>query len=144
MGYWVVTVAGMAILSVLCDVILPEGQTRKYVKTVFGIVVSLVIIQPIVGLFNGDFMLQFPSNSSVEMQDDYLNNVSSRMSENAKQSLTSVLNKNGIVAQSIEVNDADKKVIVELNVGYSDAKEMVVNQVAGVYFPEYDVVVIWQ
>lgn len=48
MGQWVVTVAGIAILSVLCDIVLPDGDTRKYVKTVVGIVVTLVMLQPIV------------------------------------------------------------------------------------------------
>ena len=143
MGYWALTVAGIAILSVLCDIILPEGQTRKYVKTVFGIVVSLVVIQPVVGLFGGDFLLQFPSKPSVEVQDNYLTNADSRRNENAKQNLLAILNKNGIIVRTVEISDADKKVIVALNVGYSANNEMVVSQVVGVYFPGYDVVAVW-
>lgn len=143
MGYWVVTVAGMAILSVLCDVILPEGQTRKYVKTVFGIVVSLVIIQPIVGMFGGNTLFQFTSNSSMDVQNSYLNSVGDRRKNNAIQNFTTILSKNGIDVQLVDVDDTDKKILVQLNVAYSENNETVIKHVANVYFGGYDVETIW-
>lgn len=143
MGYWVVTVAGVAILSVLCDVILPEGQTRKYVKTVFGIVVSFVIIQPIVGLLGGDTLFQFEYASLVEVQSDYLDNVSNRQNKNAIQNLSAILSKNGIDVQSVDVNNAESSVIIVLNKGYSKSDDAVVQQVAGVYFYNYKIVTVW-
>lgn len=47
MAKWVISVAGIAILSVLSDVVLPAGQTRKYVKTVVSVVVTVVLAQPL-------------------------------------------------------------------------------------------------
>lgn len=47
MAKWVISVAGIAILSVLADVVLPAGQTRKYVKTVVSVVVTVVLAQPL-------------------------------------------------------------------------------------------------
>ena len=41
-------------LTVLCDVILPVGQTKKYVKTVIGIVVTLVVVQPLLNFVGQD------------------------------------------------------------------------------------------
>lgn len=54
MAKWVISVAGIAILSVLADVVLPAGQTRKYVKTVVSVVVTVVLAQPLLTFASSD------------------------------------------------------------------------------------------
>ena len=54
MQQWVLSVAGIALLTVLCDVILPVGQTKKNIKTVIGIVETLVVVQPLLNFFGQD------------------------------------------------------------------------------------------
>lgn len=41
----ITTIVGIALLSVLCDVILPDGSTKKYIRTVTGVVVTLVVVK---------------------------------------------------------------------------------------------------
>ena len=67
MAQWVLSVAGIAILSVLADVILPIGQTKKYIKTVIGVVVSLVLVQPIISLAGGESDI-FATSTEMEPQ----------------------------------------------------------------------------
>lgn len=75
MQQWILSVAGIAILSVLCDIILPDGQTKKYVKTVIGVVVTLAVVQPLFSLFQqGNFAANFPS-AEVSAQQNYLDYV---------------------------------------------------------------------
>lgn len=72
MKQWVLSVAGISILSVLADVILPVGQTRKYVKTVINVVVTAVLAQPVLFFAtNLDF-----SYSELAVQEEYLQYVS--------------------------------------------------------------------
>ena len=48
---WVLSVAGISMLAVLIDLILPTGQTKKYIKGVFALIVVVVVITPIFDLF---------------------------------------------------------------------------------------------
>ena len=143
MGKWVVTVAGVAILSVLCDVILPEGQTRKYVKTVFGVVVSLIIIQPIVGLFsqgvNGDFV----ESGSVAPQEQYLESVYQRQNEYALRTVKQLLEGKGIDVDSIELNSAGDRLAVEVGITYSKERSQIIEQITAAYFPTAKLEIIW-
>lgn len=145
MGKWVVTVAGIAILSVLCDVILPEGQTRKYVKTVFGVVVTLVIVQPVIQLFSGGVSSIFTStDGSIEAQQQYIQNVQDRKRDSAIKSIKALLEDNNVSVESIAVSDAEEKVTVELNVSYSANVEKIVKNVVSSYFANYSIVTVWK
>ncbi|MCH5151178.1 MAG: stage III sporulation protein AF [Clostridiales bacterium] len=145
MGKWVVTVAGIAILSVLCDVILPEGQTRKYVKTVFGVVVTLIIVQPVIQLFGGGISGIFTSaDSNMEAQQQYLQNVHDRKTENALKSVRTLLEENDLTVESITVSDAEQTVNVQMNVVYSANAERKVKTVVSAYFPNYNIITVWK
>ena len=143
MGQWVVTVAGIAILSVLCDVILPEGQTRKYVKTVFGVVVTLVIVQPIIGLFTGDGWSLANDNMN-NIQQQYIESVDARHSKNASDSVKLLLEYKDIPVNKITVSDMEKSVTVQLDEPYSKQHEDIVKVVVGSYFPDYEIIAIWK
>lgn len=51
MSSWIISVCGIALLTVVCDAILPDGGTKKYVKTVIGIVVAFTMLAPITRFF---------------------------------------------------------------------------------------------
>lgn len=69
---------GIALLTVVCDAILPDGNTKKYIKTVIGIVVALTMILPITR-----FWKNLPSSdeyltNGITTQQQYLDGVSSQ------------------------------------------------------------------
>lgn len=74
LAQWVLSVAGIAILSVLADIVLPNGTCRKYIKTVVAIVVTLVITQPVISLVNGKgFLADYrEKQSQIAPQQSYL------------------------------------------------------------------------
>lgn len=79
MRQWVFSVAGIAVLSVLADVILPNGQTRKYVKTVIGVVVTMVLAQPVLNL--SEMRWSGLEQSEILPQQQYLKYVSAKNSD---------------------------------------------------------------
>ncbi|MCH5156943.1 MAG: stage III sporulation protein AF [Clostridiales bacterium] len=143
MGQWVVTVAGIAILSVLCDVILPEGQTRKYVKTVFGVVVTLVIVQPVVGLFSGNDW-SFVTDGGDNLQQQYIESVNDRQNNNAAESVKLLLKYKDISVSKITVSNPNRTVTVQVEETYSKQYEDIVNVVVNSYFPDYEIIAIWK
>ena len=70
---WLLSIAGVIILSVLAEFVLPEGQINKYIKVIFSFVVLLVIILPLPKLFGKEFdFSNFFENSESALQEDYL------------------------------------------------------------------------
>ena len=70
---WLLSIAGVILLSVLAELILPEGQMNKYTKVIFSFVVLLVIILPLPKLFGKDFNLEkFFNYGENILQEDYL------------------------------------------------------------------------
>ena len=51
MTSWIISVCGIALLSVLVDVILPDGKMQKYVQVVVGIVLTFALLSPISRIF---------------------------------------------------------------------------------------------
>jgi stage III sporulation protein AF len=57
MGAWLMSIAAVVALSVLLDIIVPEGETNKYIKGIFAIITIFVIIAPVTALLNEDFSI---------------------------------------------------------------------------------------
>ncbi len=144
MGAWVISICGIAVLAVLCDVILPDGNTRKYIKTVVGIVITLVIVQPIISLFtsseSGNWI---QSGGKVEIQQSYLNHISQRQETVAIDNVKRILNDSNIQVDNISVVD-EKIVELRLDAEQTSEKEKTVNQVLNRYFPNYKIIIIWK
>ena len=70
---WLLSIAGVVILSVLSELVLPEGQINKYTKVIFSFIILLVIISPLPKLFGKDFDFnKFLGGGSGQLQEDYL------------------------------------------------------------------------
>ena len=70
---WVLSIVGMCVLSVLIELILPEGQTRKYIKAIYSFFLIVVIIAPLPKLVRGDFDLEkIITTEEVELQEDFI------------------------------------------------------------------------
>ena len=52
---WILSIAGIICLSVVLELILPEGQLNRYIRGVFSFIVVLVILLPIPKLLNKNF-----------------------------------------------------------------------------------------
>ncbi len=60
MREWVMQVAGVIILGTVCDLIMIEGEIKKYVRPIFGLILILSIVRPITALSSEKFE-SFPS-----------------------------------------------------------------------------------
>ena len=51
---WVLSIVGIVLLTLVVDIVLPEGQTGKYIKSVLAIITVFVIASPVPTLLSGD------------------------------------------------------------------------------------------
>jgi len=54
MSTWVLTVAGVAILINICEILMPEGEMNRYIKGTLAIVCMLVLVSPLPRLLNAE------------------------------------------------------------------------------------------
>lgn len=69
---WVVTVAGMAVLMNVCEILMPEGEMNKYVKGILSIICMIVIVSPLPKLFDRSIDVSaLLFGNSVDVDPDY-------------------------------------------------------------------------
>ena len=63
MSGWIMSIAGLVVLSAVCDIVMPDGEMKKYIKPIMGFVLIITIIKPLTG---GIF-----DNINIELPQDY-------------------------------------------------------------------------
>ena len=81
MSSWVMSIVGVVCLGVLLDLIVPEGQTNKYIKGVFALLIIFVIISPLPALVGKKFDLKLNS-TSYTVNTQYLETIDNYKIEN--------------------------------------------------------------
>lgn len=71
---WVLSITGIAVLGIMMDLILPEGQMQKYVKAVFSFLVVFVIISPFPKLFQSKLSIEefFGTEQAIQIQTQFI------------------------------------------------------------------------
>ena len=73
-GAWALSIVGVVLIGLLIDIVMPEGQTNKYVKSVFAVMTVFVIAAPLPKLLSGSLDLGeiFGDSASYEIDNSFL------------------------------------------------------------------------
>lgn len=148
---WIMSIVGIICLSTLADVIMDDGETKKYVKCVSALIVFTVIIAPIPKLFSenmstSDVFNSFETNSSIYENNDFVAKIKEKQLESCKSRCLEVFSEKGIeniiitpivlYGQDIEVTqivvDATKVVITNKNENINFYEE-ISNTISSIY-----------
>lgn len=55
---WIVTIVFGAVLIVIADLVMPDGKIKKYTKLVTGLIIIVIIVNPIVKFINSGFSIE--------------------------------------------------------------------------------------
>ena len=71
---WIFSIAGIICVSVIIELILPNGQMNKYIKGILSFVIILVIILPVPKLLKSEINIDhyFNFDNNIEADEDYL------------------------------------------------------------------------
>lgn len=72
---WLLSIAGVVLLCVLCEFIIPDGQMNKYVKSIFSFVILLVIILPLPKIFKSEIDIENLLKFDTSLQENYLEQI---------------------------------------------------------------------
>ena len=102
---WLLSVAGVVILSVLAEFVLPDGKMNKHIKSIFSFVILLAIIMPLPKLFGKEFDLTkyFAKEENV-LQEDYLYQINIDKLTALSTQLDDRVKQEGILNAEISIN----------------------------------------
>ncbi len=101
MAAWLYSISGVIILSGLLDLILSEGETKKYVKGIVSLLIIFVIIAPLASLANpkSDTSWVFPKEAAgTQVNQSFLASVTLQREAQAKLAIEQALASEGLTA----------------------------------------------
>ena len=119
---WIISVVGVILLSVLTDVLRPEGQMNKYVKGIFSILLIFVIIAPLADFIRKD--IEIGDLLNFDMESDGIVVEKSEIVE-MEESLRIDLETLGIQCEKVVIFSRENNIntIVGVNVFLKEKKE---------------------
>lgn len=126
---WIMAVVGISVLGVLVDLIMPDGQTKKYIKGVFAFIVVLVIISPLPSLLNKEFSINdiFEENAIV-IQEDFVYQVNRDRLETLENMIEADLKEQGISNVSVKISANIFTNKMKIEAVFVDLSQVVINQ----------------
>lgn len=100
MANLVATVVGVIVLTVLADMMLPEGQTSKYIKLVTGIIVVYVMVSGVSTIFNQDWTETTFSVDATLIDQEYIDYIIQANASVYEQTCVSALTASGYEAEA--------------------------------------------
>ena len=94
MQAWIYSVVGVILLSTMLDIIIAEGETKKYVKSIASLIVIAVIISPLGNLLNSNYSADDFFNikdSFVQVDENFVNTVYDNSAKRLEENLQSAL-----------------------------------------------------
>lgn len=102
---WLLGIAGIVILSVLAELVLPEGQINKYTKVIFSFVILLVIISPLPNIFGKEYDFnKFLGGETSGIQQNYLYQLNINKLTALTQDITEEVKAQGMNNVEISIN----------------------------------------
>lgn len=125
---WVLSIAGICVLSVLVELILPEGQTRKYIKAIFSFFVILVIVAPLPKLVkSGIDFDNILAGEGVGIQEDFIYQLNRNKLDSIASSIEDDLKEQGVEGAKILLSANIFSSNLEIEAVFVDLFELVIS-----------------
>ena len=102
MGAWLLKITGVIALSTLSSLLIPNGQTKKYVKGIFALITLFVMVSPLPKLLKSDFSgfpNAFDTASELEIDETFLYGVATNAYKTQERNIEKFLKEKGIEAK---------------------------------------------
>lgn len=104
-------------MSVLIELLMPDGQMNRYIKNIFSFIIVLVVILPLPKLLKTDFNYEniFYNQESVEVDENYIYQLNLDRLNKLKHDIEGEILKNGYKNVSVYLNSSifDNSMIIK-------------------------------
>ena len=124
---WVLSIAGVSVLSILIDLFLPNGETNSHIKTVFNYVIIFVIIAPLPSLIKSDFdASSIFTESEIVLQEDYIYQLNRDKLTMLETSMEKELDDRGLKYVDISISADIFTTVMKIETIYVDFSSLVI------------------
>lgn len=111
---WVLSIIGVVLISVIVDMVLPNGKTNKLIKSIFAIFIVFVIVSPIVTFKNTNYFDNIFNSNNIQIDVEYIKNINKQKVSEYEKNIITALDNNGYhkVDVSIEA-EIDKEIKIK-------------------------------
>lgn len=102
MGAWLLKITGVIAFSALSSLLIPNGQTKKYVRGIFALITLFVLVSPLPKLLKSDFSgfpNAFDTVSELEIDETFLYGVATNAYKTQERNIEKFLKEKGIEAK---------------------------------------------
>lgn len=92
---WIMSIVGVVVIGVLIDVLTPEGESNKYIKGVYALIVVLVIASPIAKALKSDIDFSKYFDSAFQTDSTFVDYVNDDRKDEAEQKIANSLKLRG-------------------------------------------------
>ena len=126
---WVLSIAGICVLSVLIDLFLPEGKINSYIKSIFNFAIVLVVITPLPSLIKSDFdSSSLFTNSNIVLQEDYIYQLNRDKLTMLEKNIEDKLKNNGFLNVDISISADIFTTKMTIDAIFVDLSNLVIQQ----------------
>ena len=112
MQAYMLSIVGVVVASVFIDLVMPVGQTSKYIKSIFAIFVIFVLVSPVLNLISDKEKIKdLVQSDGYNLVDTYLENFYKSKVEAYENEILSVF-------ESYDIHDVD--ISIEYSVEHND------------------------
>ncbi len=125
---WILSIAGIISLSVVVELILPEGSLNKYIRSVFSFIVVLVIIAPLPKLVSGkafDFD-NLNYSETYEIDDNYIYQNNIYKTQAIQDTIMSQIKQSGYEGVEVSVSSNNFSKEFKIKAIYVEMKNLVI------------------
>ena len=126
---WILSIAGIICISVIIELLLPNGQMNRYIKGVLSFLVILIVIMPIPKLLNKDFDFSNIFNNEIyEIDSDYLYQVNIDKMNGIKETIENKVEERGYKNVSVYLNCDIFDNTMQFKSIYVDLSDLVISE----------------
>ncbi|MEG2688298.1 MAG: stage III sporulation protein AF [Clostridia bacterium] len=116
MSAWILSIVGVICLGILLEIVLPDGQTSKYVKATFSLLVIFVIVSPLPKALGSSWKLDI-NDTMFQVDNKFIDETVEVKENSIKSDIEDYLALQGYTATvDIELQDKSLTKIVRINV----------------------------
>ena len=125
---WVLSIAGVSVLSILIDLFLPNGETNSHIKTVFNYVIIFVIIAPLPSLIKSDFdTSSIFTESEIVLQEDYIYQMNVYKTQALQNDISNQIKQSGYDNVVVSVSSENYSSQFKIKAIYVELANLVIN-----------------
>ncbi len=126
---WLFSIAGIICISVLLELVMPEGQMNKYVKHIFSFVVILILILPLPKMLNANFNFDnIFKTEEIVLQEDYLHQLNITKLTEYKEDIEFSINELGYENVTISISADVYEEVLKISKIYVDLSDLIITE----------------